>query len=183
MELSIEAASRAIENYTGDRFWLDGSVVTRTFAPTDRACLTFDDCDDGAGIGTVTGLIVKLDLDDSGTYETTLTITTDFLLRPGNAAVMVPARPFTSLLLTGTYLFPSSAYNRELVQVTAKWGWPAVPANVTKACLIVATELFKSKDAAFGVVGDSQFGQLRVSSGVARQAQMLLAGVRRPAVG
>ena len=41
---------------------------------------------------TLAGLVVKTDTSNSGTYDTTLTITTDFVVQPFNEP------PFTSLL-------------------------------------------------------------------------------------
>lgn len=169
-DVAIAAASRQIDNWCGQRFWQDPTAVARTFATGDGNLLTFP----AEGIADASTVIVKLDTNDVGTYDTTLS-TTDFILHPTNAAVMVPAQPFTSLRMTGTtYNFRCSSYGRDLVQVTAKWGWPAVPDEVTKACLIQAADLFKSKDAAFGVAGGNEFGALRVASGLNRMAESLL---------
>lgn len=187
MQRSIDAASRMIDGWCGQRFWIDSTATARTFTPTDSRTLDLvnDAVDgDGTGIATTTGLIVKLDTTDSGTYGTTLTVDTDYLLRPSNAAVVSPAKPYTEVALTGVdYLFSGSSYGRPLVQITAKWGWPAVPADVKKACLIQAIDLFKSKDAAFGVAGVADLGVLRVNSGLHRIARALLEPYRRPAIG
>lgn len=181
LQRAINAASRQIDNWCGQRFWQDSTATARAFIASDPYTL---DLSDSEGIATSTGLVVKLDEADSGSYGTTLAVFIDFLLRPENAAVLTPARPYTELFMTGaTYLFSRSAYGRPLIQVTAKWGWPAVPAEVNKACLIQAADLFKAKDAAFGVAGSNDFGVLRVTSGLHRVAQSLLAPYRRVAVG
>lgn len=178
---AINAASRQIDNWCGQRFWQDSTATARTFMP-DRTDVL--DLSDTEGIATPTGLIVKLDVADAGSYGTTLTSGTDFLLRPTNAQVVVPARPYTEIGLTGaSYLFGRSAYGRDLVQITAKWGWPAVPAEVNKACLILAADLFKAKDAAFGVVGVTDMGVLRMSPGLHRAAVTLLAPYKKVNVG
>lgn len=181
LEMSIEAASRMIDGWCGQRFWQDPTATARTFTPQESNYL---DLSDGDGISTTTGLVVKLDLADTGTYGTTLALSTDYLLRPSNAAVLSPAQPYTAIALTGTnYLFIRSAYGRPLVEITAKWGWPAVPTDVTKACLIQALDLFKSKDAAFGVAGVGEMGVLRVNSGLNRIAKALISPYRHPSVG
>lgn len=168
--LSISAASRQVDARCGQRFWQDPTAVARTFAPRDIYCLSFT----GDGISTVTGLVVKIDNDDDGVYETTLS-TTDYVLHPTNAAVESPARPYTELRMTGaTYLFSPSAYGRDLVQITAKWGWPAIPDAIKKATLVQAADLFKAKDAAFGIAGANEFGPLRVTSGLNRMAESLV---------
>lgn len=181
LQRAINAASRQIDGFCGQRFWQDSTAVARTFTPDNPYSLDLSEF--GEGIATSTGLVVKLDETDSGVYGTTLTTSTDFLLRPDDAALLVPARPYTEVALTGaTYSFSRSSYGRALVQITAKWGWPAVPAEVNKACLIQAIDLFKAKDAAFGVAGVGDLGVLRVSSGLNRLARALVEPYRRPAV-
>ena len=148
-----------VDGICGWRFWQDGSVVAREFYADDLYC-----CEIGPGISTTTGLIVKLDEDADGTFETTLTITTDFVLWPLNAADDVPVRPYTEIRLVDNYAFPLHATGRPGVQVTAKFGWAAVPDWAEKACLIQAGQLFKAKDAAFGYAGANEFGSLRAKT-------------------
>lgn len=160
--LAADAASREIDNLCGRRFWRNATVEERTFYPQDLYCLELKP----DGIADITDLVVKLDVDSSGSFETTLTLNTDFVLLPQNAAVMFPAEPFTTILLTGTYTLPRPAYNRPTVQVTAHWGWPEVPAAIEKAALVQAVHLFKSRDAQTGALffaGGDAVGALRVS--------------------
>lgn len=48
-------------------------------------------------------------------------------------------------------LWTNMLYSGTTIQVTAKWGWAAVPSNINTACLILAAQDNKSKDAPFGV--------------------------------
>jgi hypothetical protein len=48
--------------------------------------------------------------------------------------------------------------------VTGVFGWPAVPANVKQAALIAAADLFRLKDAPFGIAGFGEFGVVRVQA-------------------
>ena len=105
---------------------------------------------------------MKIDSDADGSFETTLTISTDFVLAPLNAADNVPVWPYTEIRLVANYSFPQSYRGRPGVQVTAKFGWPAVPDDITRACLLYARDLHKSKDAVFNVAGINQFGALRI---------------------
>ena len=177
LEMSVEAASRMIDGWCGQRFWIDGSVATRYFTAYDGV-VDLSDGDFG-GIATSTGLIVATDDDNALTYGTTWA-TSDYRLLPLNAAA--DGEPWTELGASpvGAYLFPTYA---DAVEITAKFGWPAVPTDVKKACLIQAIDLFKAKDAAFGVAGASDMGVLRVTSGLNRIAKALLAPYRRPSVG
>lgn len=178
METAINAASRAIDGYCGWRFWQDATVVDRQFyAENTRCCYLLSD-EAGDGISTTTGLAVKIDEDGDGTFETTLTITTDFILKPVNAADRVPVWPYTEVWLADNYSFPILANGRPGVQVTAKFGWPAVPDDITKACLVLAHDLYKSKDAPFGAIPDAG---MKITQN--RTVSMLLAPYRKPSVG
>lgn len=186
LELALGAGSRQIDGVTGWRFWQDGTAVARTFFPTCRDELfVCDDDADGAGISTTTGLIVKLDTDDDGTFETTLTINTDFLLRPTNAAARVPVWPYTTVELTGlNYWFSRSTYRRPTIQITAKWGWPAIPDDITQACLLQAQMLASGKDAAFGVAALASIDGAGIRALPWNPlARALVAPYSRPAVG
>lgn len=155
LDYAINAASRQIDGYTGRRFWQDGSVVARTYYADDASMVVTDD------ISTTTGLIVKTDSADDGTFATTLTITTAFVLGPLNVAAMVPVHPFETIQAVSGYTFMTG--ERPGVQVTAKFGWPAVPDDVRKACIIQSWQLAKSSSAPFGVIsfGDTGFMQMR----------------------
>lgn len=187
LELAVNAASRQIDNWCGQRFWIDGTATVREFYVDSRGALDLDlTQNDVYGIATTTGLVVKVDQDGDGVFETTLTSGTDFLLNPPNAADLIPVQPYTGLsfgLNTGAIYGLPASYGRPVVQVTAKWGWPAVPDDVTQACVLQAAQLFKSKDAVFGVAAFGEFGPLRVRSALNPIAEGLLAPYQRVAVG
>jgi hypothetical protein len=42
------------------------------------------------------------------------------------------------------------------------WGWPAVPEDIKMAAIIGAAELWKLKDAPFGVAGFGEYGAVRI---------------------
>lgn len=164
LERSLEAASRTIDEFCGRRFYADTAATARTYRATAPYSLKVDD------ISTLTGLVVKTDTGDNGTYDTTLTITTDFIVEPHNAiAQNEPVRVIRHV--NGT--FPTAGY-RARVEVTAKWGWPRVPAEVRKACLIEAARLFRRKDTPEGVAGVSDFGVVRISRFMDPDAERLL---------
>lgn len=179
LERAINAASRMIDKHCGRRFWQDGTVVDRQYDADNSICCYVDD------ISTTTGLIVKIDDDADGTFETTLTITTDFILLPYNAGDRNPVEPYTELRMVsdGIQRFPVWSNGRPGVQVTAKFGWPAVPDDVEKACLVQAAQLFKASDAIFGGVSLGLDGSvLRVRSSMSPLAEALLEGYCMPRV-
>lgn len=180
----VDAASRQIDGWCGRRFYQDTTVATREFyAQTPYLVDLLDQPDEGPSteISTVTGLIVKTDTALDGTFAQTLTISTDFLLLPRNAAA--DSRAFSEIVLADNYTFPMPANGRAGVQVTAKFGWPAIPDDVKEACLVQAAQLFSNKDAVFGAIalGDSTAMYLRSSLNV--QAKALLAPYQKAVVG
>jgi hypothetical protein len=50
------------------------------------------------------------------------------------------------------------------IQITGVFGWPAVPAAVKQASLISAADLFRMKDAPFGVAGFGEFGAVKITA-------------------
>jgi hypothetical protein len=160
LEAAINAASRSIDNYCGRRFWLDGSVVTRTFAGNGSALLDLP-----AGIGTTTGLVVKTDTGADGLFATTWAAA-DYQLLPVNAPYAFPEpEPWTAIQAIGSHLFLAGTTLRpNAVQITAKWGWPAVPEAVSYACRLKAARLVSRKDSPQGVAGFGDFGPVRLTS-------------------
>jgi hypothetical protein len=148
---AITAASRQIDSYCGRHFFQTATATAKKFRPTD--------CDEvwTGDIATTTGLIVKTDDDDDGTFETTWTIDTDFQMEPFDRKN--GTWPYELIVALGDAEFPTpnnSRYTgssrtrrpsrRARVQITATWGWPAVPGEVASACQILAVDHFKSKD-------------------------------------
>lgn len=161
LDIIIPAVSRWIEGETGQRFYLDAALTTRTFEATNRYQLPVDD------IGDTTGLLVKTDASGDGTFEVTWSAT-DWEPLPPNAATQGPEpEPWTMLRAVGTQTFPL-AYTgllarRDRVQVTAKWGWPAVPSGIKQACLMMTARVFKRRYSPEGVAGFGDMGVVRVT--------------------
>lgn len=152
---ALKVASEHIEDNFCKRQFNDADTATaRTFNPTnERACFVDD-------FHTLVGLIVKTDDDDDGVFETTWTISTDFELGVSGRVKYKSNRPYIKIKAVGNKTFPN--LRREAVQVTARWGWAVVPWQVREATLILAEELWKLKDAPFGIAGMGEFGAVRV---------------------
>jgi hypothetical protein len=140
----LSAASRGIEEACGRRFWVDSDATNvRYYTPSEPRYLPVDDL--------VTCGTFQTDEDGDGTFETTWTVNTDYVLEPLNAAA--DGKPYEEIRVhpAGSLRFP--CWPRS-VAVTGKFGWPAVPAQVHEATTIVATKLLKrAREAPFGVVG------------------------------
>lgn len=166
---SLAAASREIEAYCGRQFNDAGAASARVFRPAGCTLALVDD------FNTTTGLVVATDEGDDGTYETTWAAG-DYELEPLNGVVAgLSGWPFYRIRAVESRTFPT-VRRRATVQVTARWGWTAVPAPVKEACLMIAAETFKSGDAPFGVAGFGEFGAVRLRMNT--RAQSLLAPYR-----
>jgi hypothetical protein len=160
--LYLTAVSRLIENRIGPmisgvprHFTKDAAVTARYFehpgstetvmidgiVPVGRGSrrLWVDD------IGDLTNMTVKVDLNadyDVADAGETLTINTDFVVGPWNAAKGGEAWPYTFLELMTT----STAINAwptapKSIEITAIFGWPAVPEAIKRATIALAKQL------------------------------------------
>ena len=136
----------------------DASVNARYYTPTNYVEVAVDD------ISTTTGLVVSLDTTDNGTYDTTITLNTDFILKPMNpehieisdADYRFPQNYIQIIPTRSSERFDPLIINN--IKVEAKWGFIKVPPAIKQATLIQATRLFKRKDTPFNVFGNEQTG-------------------------
>lgn len=179
LELSIESASRMIDQHCGRRFYTAGTE-TRVFVADNSFYCQVDDV---AG----TAITVKTSDDLDGVYDTTWAVT-DYQAEPLNRNVNGITFPTTRLRAVGDYLFPVGWHRSNLgeagVQVTAEFGFgTTVPTDVTHACIISSLRLFKRFDSALGVAGlGPDMGVVRVSR-VDADVAAILAPFRKNPIG
>lgn len=171
---ALAVASRGIEQVCGRQFNQASSAMARVFYARNPQVALVDD------FFTTSGLIIATDGGNDGTYETTLT-TSDFQLEPLNGVVDGESGwPYFRIRAVSGNWFWFSTGVRAPLQVTAQWGWTAVPVGVKEACLVVAEETFKLKDAPWGVAGVGEWGTMRVRSNP--MAMAMIAPYRRDPV-
>lgn len=150
---AILAASRKIEKHCGRVFYLEAAPGSaRVFDPRDRVYLDGSLLVDDMGVAPT---LVELGswTGSSFTYETV----TGYELGPLNS--LVKGMPYTSLnILQG---FSYTDFTR--IRITARWGFPAVPDEITEAALILATRYYKRANSPEGVLGNSEWGTVRLS--------------------
>lgn len=152
----VRAASQQIEQYCNRQFNKETTATARVFEPATWKRTYVDD------FWTTADLVVKTDSGGVGSFDVTWD-SSDFELSPFNGVVGgVPGWPYSELRACRGLYFPRYARQpyrrRAVVQVTAQWGWTAVPGPVKQACLIMAAETWKLRNAPFGVAGFTQFG-------------------------
>lgn len=153
VDTAISSASREIERYTKRQFNNETAATARRYHPVRCGLVLVDD------FYSTTGLVVKTDDNSDGVFETTWTLGVDFDVEPLNGIMDgTPGWPYTKLVAIGSRSFPGGTGAR--IEVTAKWGWAAVPAQVVEACKMIASDGFQYKDTRMGVAGADQFGTL-----------------------
>ena len=176
LENAIEAASREIDSICG-RFFFQTSSDVKTFTPKYRTSLDIPD------LSSTSGLVVKLDTTDNGSYDTTLTLNTDFYLTPedaGNEIDGIEGQPYTAIQIFATRSSERFDVTIPLsVQITGLWGWSGVPNAVKQATFIQASRLFKRKDAPFNVYGSEQTGTFELFSKFDPDALKLITNYRK----
>lgn len=168
MTTAIQAATNWINEYCGQHFYQINE--SRTFAPTDIWLLDIDP------IVSVSALL--LDYDGDGVFETSWTQNVNYQLRRGfelyNSNYLGVPRPYKQVqVLIGSqgapaggqffpFVWPFTHLDR--IKITGVWGWPVIPPSVSQACVMLAAEYFKLKDATFGVIGVSDLGIAKAGS-------------------
>jgi hypothetical protein len=154
LELSVEAASRAIDGITNRHFYQSGTA-TRYYVPQSWL---FCDIDDVAGTAAV-----AISSAANGTYDITLAAS-DIQYEPVNRRSAGLLFPATRLRVIGNYSFPTTDIGETTVRVEANFGFgTAVPIQVRQACIILASRFYKRFDSPLGVAGFGDLGAMRVS--------------------
>lgn len=162
---AVDAAHAEVDRYCG---WgaggfLPASTATARVFVGDSSELRLSE-----GFWTTTGLTVAGDDDDDGTFELTYTAA-DFEVLPLNGKWGgVSGFPFWMLRLRSG-LWPAR------VQVTARWGWAACPADVSTATLLRTMQLFQRRENREGPQVPTTW-----SGGHDRDWMLLLDGYRHP---
>ncbi len=142
LENTIEGASRRIDGFCGTFFYQTAQVIN--IYPINEYRLSFPDA------SSVT--YIKTDNDGDGTYETTWTLNTDYQLEPLDRALQ--NRPYRQATAIGAKTYPIFFLpDAPGVQLSATFGWPAVPDDVREACILLSIRGFARYNAALGVVG------------------------------
>jgi hypothetical protein len=152
---ALETASRGVEKLCRRTFNRADTPSPRVFTANDWGGVDVDD------FHTTTGLVIR-SADVAGVFGDPW-LPADYALEPLNGIVDgEEGWPYNRLIMGGTRIFDRCNRRRGGIEVTAAWGWAAVPSPVKQSTLIVAAETFKLSDAPFGVAGFADWGMIRV---------------------
>jgi hypothetical protein len=166
----LDATDTLIDLYCDRKTGFGTATETRYYTAEDYEYVLTDD------LVSVTTL--QTDDDANGTYETTWTSGTDYVLAPRNAAL--DGFPYTEIDTSVTWPrnFPKDVYIG--VKVVGVFGFPSVPAAVKQAEIIQAGAVWNSRTAPFGVIGSADLGGiLRMSRALHPEAALILEPYRK----
>jgi len=145
LERAIEGASRRIDGYCNRWFYKTSSTAVKLYARDSYTLLTQDIAN--------TTVTLKTDDDGDGTFEDTWVLGTDFQLEP--TAVILSGFPYYRVVAIGSKTFPLQTLEPTppQIELTAQWGWNAVPHDVREASILLSMRQFARLNAALGVVG------------------------------
>lgn len=147
----VVQVSEAIDAHCYRSFEVPTTETVRYFQPTYNR-YDIEDLDD---IANTTGLVVATDTAGDGTYSTTLTANTDYVLETNRLGMVTHIRSISA--------YPVSRSRPKTIKLTARYGWPSVPAPVKRAALLWGSRLWNRKSSPSGVVGFGEFGAVRLT--------------------
>ena len=146
-ESVVEVATEAIDDICGRRF--DTDVDTRDFEVEldylsgRYASMDIDDIVPGSDTPVQVELLSDPEAD--GTVQTE-----GWWLAPRTPKV---GWPHTELTVRSQY-----QWEGRMVRITAEFGWPAVPAVVSRACLMLAARILERENSILGLQTNNEFG-------------------------
>lgn len=171
---ALNSAVDMIDGYCGRSFTAAGTATAdRVYAASSPCYVPIDDAVEVTAVATST-------LGD-GTYDVEWDAA-DWQDEPLNGLLNGRAWPVTTVRAVGSQRFAVS--DVATVQVTARFGWTAVPAAVKSATLIQSARLFKRAGSPLGIAGGPETGLMRVTQGVDVDVQRMLLPYRiSPGIG
>lgn len=136
------AVSRYMDKRLNRFYTKDVAPVARVGIPGDDWLLKDEWTLFVADIASASGVAIKVDSDLDGSFtDEAAFAAADFQLRPSDAPYGPEPKPYTQIYLTrwGGRSQWTEGYP---VEVTAIWGWPAVPKAIEQAC-VELTAIFR----------------------------------------
>ena len=166
----LKGVSRWLDRELRRFFNIDAAVVTRTFDGNGATRLWLP-----RDIATTTGLIVKVDDDADWDYDYTLAIGTDFWVGPPDADKDPEPWPWQYLEVNPNGQIGQWPDIVRSVQVTAKFGWPAVPQAIKELTVMVTRNWRDMLESGMAVT----LQNLETAAGFTPDARLLWRDVQR----
>ena len=128
------------------------SATARIYAVQDAYLVSVDD------FWSTTELVIQTDDDDDGTFETTWTAADYELLPVGARMDDGSTGVYWHVNAVDSRTFPTGTRRRGVLKVTARWGWPDVPAAVRSAAMELGKDAYSARLNRGGVIVDGGTG-------------------------
>lgn len=167
IDVDLLAVTRYLTRKLGQFFTKDAAVVARIYEGSGAPRLYLTSHEHVPGIATLTGLIVTADVAANYVPATVLTINTHFWACPRDADKGAEARPWRYLeLIPGNALLANWPSRPSAAEITAVYGWPAVPKAIEiGTCHLTALLRLETPRS---VVNRTDIGDILGASGEAR---------------
>jgi hypothetical protein len=149
IDVCIAAASKAIERRSGwPTFWKTSTVVTRTLDVTGRV----------VPVRSSGWSYNKILLRDG------IASAAGFLVSGFSSPVLMPEDAISDGTPADAIRLPAGAGfgSDGTIRVTAVFGWPEVPADITWAAQMQANRLYRRKGSPEGIAGSAEWGLTRI---------------------
>ena len=158
-------------------------LTPRRYVSQDPWLVEIDD------VASQTGLVIQSDYAGDGTFTTAWGVA-DWRGEPVNGIMQGQSGwPMTKVRAIRSLYFPvwggisyPKPYTQALVQLTARWGWAAVPSQVNKAAILQSIALLKADDVPFGATPFAELGIVRLKSALHPMVELLLTPYREDPV-
>lgn len=168
LEVAVESASRLIDGYANRSFYNAGTA-TRIYLPSSLYEVYTDDFQTST---------ITLRTYEDGAFTTWSSA--DYQLEPLNQNVGGLAMPYYRIRATEDKYFPMDSALEYSVELTATYGWAAVPTAIKQACVVQSMRLFKRLESPTGVLGyGTDLGVVRVSGRIDPDVAMLINPYRK----
>lgn len=174
IENIITSVSRAIDLQCGRYFYKSSTSETRYFTAVFPSSVFVGD------VVSISALATD-DLAGSRSY-TQAWVSTDYDLFPYEADSKSEPEPFRFIDCTPSTGLRFPSHLPKGVKVTGIFGWSAVPAAITEACIIWTERVFKRSKTPLGVSGNTAIGSMTASERPDPDVDMLIYNYRIVAV-
>jgi hypothetical protein len=149
IEAALFAAEAMVDHYCGRTFIVPTAASTRRFTPVSQGLVKVDD------IAGTTDLVI---VDNGATLASSMYQLETSPGRSTQVGADGVIRPWCYIRRISSAWFVPHTGESTLV-ITARYGWPAVPAAVVQATKLLTKDLVEARDTRFGVAQLGEFSR------------------------
>ena len=156
IQAALSAAENAINSYCQRTFTVPTAATTRTFIGCHSYVMVVPD------IANTTNLAIVNDGSTLSASDYQLEVSPSTV---GPVGIDGRTWPYTRIRRIAGY-WDVDSDGEATISITARWGWPAVPAEVEMATKLLARDYLLARDTGFGIVQVGDFSRRVAANGV-----------------